>query len=323
MTQAAPKRVLITGGAGCLGSNLIEHWMPQGHALCAIDNFATGKRELVDGVRGLAFHEGSVADPEFVRRVFAEFRPTHVVHAAASYKDPADWREDAATNVAGTIHVLAAAREAGVRRFLNFQTVLCYGRPETSPIPVDHPLRPLTSYGISKVAGEHYVAMSGLRYASLRLASIIGPRLAIGPIPTFYKRLKAGQSCFCTDATRDFLDMADFLRAVDTFMADAAPSGIFNVSSGDGRTIREVYDAVRAHLGLAPDPGVRVAPVGADDVAIVVPDPAATAAATGWRARTGFAEAIARQLAWYDAHGVSDVYSHLTAPQPMRAVAEK
>ncbi|MCA3267125.1 MAG: NAD-dependent epimerase/dehydratase family protein [Azospirillum sp.] len=316
-------RVLITGGAGCLGSNLVEHWLPGDHALCTIDNFATGKRQLVTGVPGLEFHEGSIADAELVERVFATFRPTHVVHAAASYKDPADWREDAATNVTGTINVLAAARAAGVRRFLNFQTVLCYGRPETTPIPLDHPLRPFTSYGISKVAGERYVALSGLPYASLRLASVIGPRLAIGPIPTFYKRLKAGQACFCTDATRDFLDMPDFLRAVDLFIADDAPSGAFNVSSGEGRTIRDVYDAVRAHLGLPPDPGVRVAPVGADDVAVVVPDPARTFAAIGWRAQTGFAEAIARQLAWYDAHGVSDVHSHLTAPGPGRPSPER
>ena len=87
-------------------------------------------------------------------------------------------------------NVIEAARDYGVERFLNFQTVLCYGRPEQSPIPLDHPLRPFTSYGISKVAGEQYLAASNLRWVSLRLANITGPRLAIGPIPTFYKRLK-------------------------------------------------------------------------------------------------------------------------------------
>ncbi len=132
----------------------------------------------------------------------------------------ADWREDAATNVLGTVNVVECGADAyGIARIVNFQTVLCYGRPETSPIPVDHPLRPFTSYGISKVAGEQYLAMSGL---AVRLACGLpmscGPRLAIGPIPTFYKRLKAGQACFCTDAQRDFLDMSDFLAAVDLVM---------------------------------------------------------------------------------------------------------
>ncbi len=306
-------RILITGGAGCLGSNLIEHWLPQGHEILVVDNFATGKREVVPSLPRLSLLEGSIADRALVDRAFETFRPTHVIHSAAAYKDPADWREDAATNVTGTINVVEAARAHQVARLLNFQTVLCYGRPQMVPIPVDHPLRPFTSYGISKVAGEQYLAMSGLPFASLRLANVTGPRLAIGPLPTFYKRLKAGQACFCTDAQRDFLDMSDFLAAVDLLMKDDAPIGIFNVSSGEGHSIRDVYDAVRAHLQLPPDPGVKVVPVGDDDVPAVVPDPSRTTSILGWSAKVPFGETICRMLSWYDAHGVSDVYSHLAA----------
>jgi UDP-glucose 4-epimerase len=308
-------RILITGGAGCLGSNLIEHWLPQGHDILVLDNFATGKREVVPDLPHLSLNEGSITDRRFVEHAFAEFRPSHVVHSAAAYKDPADWREDAATNVLGTINVVDAARSNQVTRFLSFQTVLCYGRPDTVPTPVEHPLRPFTSYGISKVAGEQYLAMSGLPFASLRLANVTGPRLAIGPIPIFYKRLKAGQGCFCTDAERDFLDMSDFLGAVDLVMKDNGPTGIFNVSSGEGHTIRDVYDAVRNHLKLPPDPDVRVVPVGDDDVRSVVPDPSRTKSALGWSAKVSFPETMRRMLSWYDAYGVSDVYSHLAAPR--------
>ncbi|WP_029079923.1 NAD-dependent epimerase/dehydratase family protein [Bradyrhizobium sp. th.b2] len=308
-------RIIITGGAGCLGSNLIEHWLPQGHEILVIDNFATGKREVVPALPGLTLIEGSIADRDLVASAFEKFRPTHVVHSAASYKDPANWREDIATNVDGTANVIDAARAAGAGRILNFQTVLCYGRPESTPIPVEHPLRPFTSYGISKVAGEQYLAMSGLPYVSLRLANVTGPRLAIGPIPTFYKRLKAGQGCFCSDAQRDFLDMSDFLAAVDLAMAEQAPTGVFNVSSGIGHSIKEIYDLVRSHLGLPADPDVKVVPVGDDDVPSVVPDPSRTRAVLGWQAKVPFDEAIRRLLAWYDAYGVSDVYSHLAAPK--------
>ncbi|MBC9877527.1 NAD-dependent epimerase/dehydratase family protein [Bradyrhizobium sp. INPA01-394B] len=308
-------RIIITGGAGCLGSNLIEHWLPQGHEVLVVDNFATGKREVVPELPGLTLVEGSVAHRDLVASVFAKFRPTHVVHSAASYKDPANCWEDIATNVQGTANVIDAARDVGVKRIVNFQTVLCYGRPESTPIPVDHPLRPFTSYGISKVAGEQYLAMSGLPFASLRLANVTGPRLAIGPIPTFYKRLKAGQGCFCTDAQRDFLDMSDFLAAVDLAMADSAPTGAFNVSSGIGHSIKEIYDLVRSHLGLPADPDVKVVPVGDDDVPSVVPDPSRTQALLGWRAQVPFDETIRRLLAWYDAHGVNDVYSHLAVPK--------
>lgn len=306
-------RILITGGAGCLGSNLIEHWLPQGHEILVIDNFATGKREVVPALKGLTLVEGSVADREIVTRTFDQLKPTHVVHSAASYKDPANWQEDAATNVTGTINVVDAARKHTVARILNFQTVLCYGRPDTVPIPVDQPLRPFTSYGISKVAGEQYLAMSRLPFASLRLANVCGPRLAIGPIPTFYKRLKAGQACFCTDAQRDFLDMSDFLSAVDLAMGEKAPNGIFNVSSGESHSIKDVYDLVRAHLGLTPDPVVKVVPVGDDDVPAVVPDPSETTKTLGWKAKVAFPETMTRMLSWYDAYGVSDVYSHLAA----------
>jgi UDP-glucose 4-epimerase len=307
-------RILITGGAGCLGSNLIERWLPRGHDILVIDNFATGKREVVPPVERLTLVEGSIADASLVQRTVADFKPSHVVHAAASYKDPANWREDVATNVTGTINVVEAARAGGVKRLINLQTVLCYGRPERVPIPVEHALRPFTSYGISKVAGEQYIVMSGLPFASLRLANVTGPRLAIGPIPTFYKRLKAGQGCFCTDAVRDFLDMSDFLAAMDLVMQVGAPTGVLNVSSGVGRTIKDIYALVRAHLKLPPDPAVKVVPVGDDDVPAVVPDPSRTQAALGWRAQVDFAETIRRMLSWYDAHGVTDVYSHLSAP---------
>ncbi|MFP6901433.1 MAG: NAD-dependent epimerase/dehydratase family protein, partial [Opitutales bacterium] len=101
-------RVLITGGAGCLGSNLIERWLPEGNEILVIDNFATGKREVVPELPGLKVVEGTIADPSLVDRCFEEFSPEVVIHSAASYQDPSNWAEDAATNVAGAIHVAKA-----------------------------------------------------------------------------------------------------------------------------------------------------------------------------------------------------------------------
>jgi len=312
-------RLLITGGAGCLGSNLIEHYLPQGHEILVIDNFATGQREVVPQLARLTLVEGSVADRNLLQNTFAGFAPTHVIHSAAAYKDPQDWREDAESNVTGTINVVEAARRAGVKRLVNFQTALCYGRPDRVPIPVDHPTRPFTSYGISKTAGEAYLALCEVPWVSLRLANISGPRLAIGPIPTFYKRLKAGQGCFCTDSVRDFLDMEDFLDIMDVVLRDDAPTGIFNVSTGEGHTIKEVFDTVAAYLGVTLAEPVPVVPPGADDVPAVVLDPARTEQVLGWRAKIGFAETIERMLRWYDAHGVSAIYSHLQGPSAKEA----
>ena len=243
-------RILITGGAGCLGSNLIEHWLPKEREFLVLDNFATGKREVVPEMAGLSVREGHIASTDFVNQAFADFRPEIVIHSAASYKDPADWQEDARSNVLGTIEVVRAAEKYDAKRIVNFQTVLCYGKTERSPIPVDQPVAPFTSYGISKTAGEQYLLQASIPAVSLRLANVTGPRLAIGPIPTFYKRLKAGQKCFCSDTARDFLDMSDFLSMMDLVIAPDAARGVFNVASGEAHYIKEVFDLVARHLNV-------------------------------------------------------------------------
>src|SRR5262249_32695816 len=135
---------------------------------------------------------------------------------------------------------------------------------------------------------------------------------------TFYKRLKAGQGCFCSDAVRDFLDMSDFLEAVDLVLRNDAPTGLFNVSTGEGHTIKDVFDAVETHLEIVPAEPVPVVPCGPDDVPAVVLDPSHTERVLGWHAKVGFIETIERMLRWYDAHGVSAIYSHL---RPARADA--
>jgi UDP-glucose 4-epimerase len=303
-------RILITGGAGCLGSNLVEKFFSQGHQVCVIDNFATGKREVLSERKGLRIIEGSIAHPKLIEKTFTEFQPTHVIHSAASYKDPSNWSEDAITNVCGSIIVARESEKLGVKRLINFQTALCYGNPQAVPIPVSAPTAPITSYGISKTAGEAYLLQGSIPVVSLRLANICGPRLAIGPIPTFYKRLKEGQNCFCTDTVRDFLDIRDFFQLIDLVMLEGAPTGVFNVSTGVGHTILDIYKEVCLYLGMEP-PKVDVKKHAHDDIHKVVLDPSNTARAFGWSAKVGFKETIQNQLLWYDAHGVNDIFSHL------------
>jgi UDP-glucose 4-epimerase len=303
-------KILITGGAGCLGSNLIEHWLPKGHQIMVIDNFATGKREVVPNVKGLTVVEGSIAAANLVNECFEKFKPEVVIHSAAAYKDPENWVEDTTTNVIGSAIVARAAKANGVSRLINFQTALCYGRPEILPIPVTHPTAPFTSYGITKTAGEQFMLLSGVPTLSLRIANVTGPRLAIGPIPTFYKRLKAGQNCFCSDTSRDFLDMSDFLSFMDIAIQPGSPTGIFNVSSGEAHSIKEIFDIVSQYLKLG-KMDVPITPVLDDDVPIVVLDPSLTNLAFQWRARVNFVKTIERQLEWYDQYGISDVFSHL------------
>lgn len=306
-------RILITGGAGCLGSNLIEHWLPQGNEIFVIDNFATGKREVVPSMPGLTVREGTIADEGLVSECFAAFKPDVVVHSAAAYKDPDDWIEDSRTNVIGSANVAKAAKAQGVGRLINFQTALCYGRPQQLPIPNTHPTAPFTSYGITKTAGEQLMLLSGVPTLTLRIANVTGPRLAIGPIPTFYKRLKAGQNCFCSDTSRDFLDMSDFLAFMDLAVKPNAPTGTFNIASGEAHSIKEIFDLVSEYLGLGRIE-VPVVPPAADDVPVVSLDASETQRIFGWVAKVGFADTVRRQLQWYDECGISDVFSHLKSP---------
>jgi nucleoside-diphosphate-sugar epimerase len=304
-------RLLITGGAGSLGTNIIEHLGAQCEEILVVDNFATGKKAALLPAKNLQIKEGTITDLNLVNELFESFRPTHVIHSAASYKDPDNWVEDSSTNVIGTCNVVRAAERVQVQRLINFQTALCYGRPSQIPIPITHPTSPFTSYGITKTAGEAFVRASKISNASFRLANVTGPRLAIGPIPTFYKRLKSDESCSVSTTVRDFLDMSDFLSLVDVALKSDAPSGIFNVSTGEGHTIEEIFRVVAKHVGRPNAEPASINPPGPDDVAAVVLDPSETENAFGWKANIGFAETIYRMLSWYDTHGVTDIYSHL------------
>jgi nucleoside-diphosphate-sugar epimerase len=304
-------RLLITGGAGSLGTNIIEHIGSQCESILVLDNFATGKKAALLPAENLQVVEMSITERDKLDVLFSDFQPTHVIHSAASYKDPNDWQEDSLTNVVGTCNVVRAAEKNNVKRLINFQTALCYGRPQQVPIPITHSTAPFTSYGITKTAGEAFVLNADVSSTSFRLANVTGPRLAIGPIPTFYKRLKAGEDCSVSTTVRDFLDMGDFLTLMELSLADDAPTGVFNVSTGEGHTIEEIFRLVAQHVGKPNAEPVAINPPGPDDVAQVVLDPSQTEVQYGWKAKISFADTISRMLTWYDVNGVTDIYSHL------------
>jgi UDP-glucose 4-epimerase len=307
-------RILITGGAGCLGSNLIEHWLPQDHEIFVIDNFATGKREVVPEVPGLTVKEGSIVDQELVDACFAQFQPEVVIHAAAAYKDPDDWVEDSRTNVIGSTHVARAAKACGAKRLINFQTALCYGRPQQLPILASHPTAPFTSYGITKTAGEQFMMLSGVP----TLVSAHRQRHRPAPCdrtdPNLLQAPEGWPELLSARIPREISSTCrDFLAFMDLAIQTDAPTGVYNIASGEAHSIKEIFDLVTDYLGLG-SREVPVVPPAADDVPVVALDASETLKAFGWQARVGFAETIKRQLAWYDKYGVSDVFSHLKAP---------
>src|SRR4051812_33611352 len=210
------RKVLITGGSGFIGSHVADRLLARGDEVLVIDNYATGRRDNLRPSPNLRIVEGSIADGSLVDRLFDEFKPDCVIHAAASYKDPHGWVEDARTNVVGTVNVVQASERTKVARLIYFQTALCYGlHPLEQPITLDHPLRPYeSSYAISKTAAENYIALGGVDYVSFRLANAYGPRNMSGPLPTFFDRLTNGKKCFVMDTRRDFIYIADLVEVV-------------------------------------------------------------------------------------------------------------
>ena len=136
-------KVLITGGAGFIGSHLADRVLDLGGEVCVIDNYATGRRDNLAQHPRLNVIEGTIADPRLVECAFGDFCPELVVHAAASYKDPANWSEDALSNVVGTANIVKAAQRTSVQRLIYFQTSLCYGlKPTEQPLHGSLPTRP-------------------------------------------------------------------------------------------------------------------------------------------------------------------------------------
>jgi UDP-glucose 4-epimerase len=304
-------RILITGVAGFIGSHLAEHFLERGHTVYGIDNLSTGREENIpDGAR---FVETSIGSAPAVNSLFREASPDVVYHCAASYKDPEDWERDAWVNVEGTIRVLRAALQAKVRRLVYFQTSLCYGIAPVSPVRVGAPIDPTSSYAISKTAAEQYIALSGIDWVSLRLANIFGPRNLSGPIPTFYRRLTGGDPVTVVDTRRDFVYIADLVRAAVMFAEPNTPGGVWHVGSGEDCEIFTVYQAVREAMGLTPD-DVEVRPRGEDDAATILVDPSLTEQEFGWKAEHDFRAGVRAAVDWYREHGVTNTFTHLKEP---------
>lgn len=310
-------KVLITGGAGHVGSHVAEQLLERGDQVLVIDNYQTGRRDNLLPHNNLTIVEDTIANTEVVDKIFREFQPEVVVHAAASYKDPENWTGDAQTNVLGTINVVRAAKEAGIRRLIYFQTALCYGlKPIEQPITLEHPYfsgkyAGGSSYAISKTCGELYIELSGLDFISFRLANSYGPRNLSGPLPTFYSRLQSGKKCFVNDTRRDFIFIKDLVQVVLKAIDGMGEKGYYHISSGTDYAIKELFDSVLKALDLTLDEEVEVRKRGEDDVYTILLDPSKTNETFDWKVTTKLEEGIKETIEWYKQYGVTQTYTHL------------
>lgn len=310
-------KILITGGAGFIGSHLTERLLGLNHEVLVIDNYATGRRDNLSPHANLKVVEGSITDTMLVDKLFDDFKPEIVVHAAAAYKDPENWLEDANTNVIGTVNIVKAAMRLNVKRIVYFQTALCYGlKPLEQPITLKHPLFSGdypggSSYAISKTSAEQYIELSGLDFISFRLANAYGPRNLSGPLPTFFHRLSTGKACFVMDTRRDFIFIDDLIDCVLKAVNGMGIRGYYHISSGSDYSIKELFDNTLKALEITLEKDVEVRQRGEDDVFTILIDPSKTNKDFDWKISTPLETGIKKAVEWYKTHGITQTFTHL------------
>lgn len=310
-------KVLVTGGAGHIGSHIVERLIDRGDEVLVIDNYQTGRRDNLQSHENLSIVEDSIANTELVCKVFEDFKPEVLVHAAASYKNPGNWTEDVLTNVLGATNLVKAAQKSDVRRIIYFQTALCYGlKPIEQPITLKHPYfsggySGGSSYAISKTGGELYIELSGIEFLSFRLANSYGPRNLSGPLPTFYSRLTSGKECFVMDTRRDFVFVDDVVNVIIKAIDGMGSCGYYHISSGKDYAIKELFDATLKALDITLDKPVEIRERGEDDVYTILLDPEKVKKDFDWSVQVPLEDGIKRTIEWYKMHGISQTYTHL------------
>ncbi len=245
-------RILVTGGAGFIGSHIVEAYLAEGHEVAVVDNLATGRRANVP--RGATLHEVDLHALE-LKTIFAEFQPEIVNHhaAQASVKvGTADPVHDLEVNGGGTARLLQLAIENGVRKVIYSSSGgTVYGEPEFLPVTEEHPIAPRSNYGTSKYVGELYIQLAartaGVDYTIFRYGNAFGPRQdphgEAGVIAIFTGLMLAGQPCTIDgdgEQKKDYLYVGDIARA--NVLALTGGSGLVaNVGTGEGVTVNHIF----------------------------------------------------------------------------------
>ena len=298
-------KILVTGGAGFIGSNVVDAYVAAGHQVLVADDLSAGKRANVNPAATL--HEVDIASPELVALVQAE-RPDIINHHAAqtsvrhSVGNPLD---DCRRNILGSLNVIDAARDAGVGKLIYISSGgAIYGEPSTLPCPEEHPIVPDSPYGASKHAPEHYLdiysRMYGLRYTVLRYGNVYGPRQdpfgEAGVIAIFAAQMLAGQPATINgsgDQERDFVYVGDAVRA-NLLALETGDGEAFNIGSGEGTTINQVFELLKEAIGYEHD--VIRGPAKAGETFRIYLNITKAAHDLGWRPEVSLRDGLTRTV---------------------------
>ena len=305
-------RVLITGGAGMVGSHVAELLEARGDEVIIVDNFATGRPEHLLNLRTQYKFEDSIANESLYAQLSSQFSNIDViVHTAASFANGNDWSDHINTNVLGTALITRLVQKFNCR-LIYFQTALCYGdNPTIQPVPLEYSRQPMaSSYAISKTAGEFYIEQSGVDFVTFRLANIVGPRNLSGPLPIFYKRISAGEKCVIANAKRDFIDVRN-LATVVLQAVDGHGNGAYHFSSGKDVQIIDLYKKVVSAMRLDFEPEYDFQENAAGGPPSILLDPTRTYSDFDMPTLNSIEETVSGAISYYEKFGVTREVTHL------------
>lgn len=258
-------KILVTGGAGFIGSHVVDGLIDEGHSVVVVDDLSTGKKEYLN--RRAVFYHLDIRSPD-LREVFATERPELVNHHAAQVdvrRSVADPTFDAAVNIVGSVNVLECARRHGVEKFIYASTGgAVYGEPVYLPCDENHPLNPICPYGMSKLVAERYLHLyrqnHGLEYTVLRYANVYGPRQdpfgEAGVVAIFAQQLSHGEQVIINgngEQERDFVYVDDVVRA-NIMTINQSGAQTYNLGTGVGTSINQLFSLMKDMAGYERDP---------------------------------------------------------------------
>lgn len=301
-------KVLVTGGAGFIGSNIVDRLIELNHDVAVVDNLSTGRRENLNP--GAEFYNVDIVNKEDLNRVFEAFKPEICIHHAAqidvqrSIKEP-DY--DADVNIVGTINVLNACRLSGARKIIYASSAAVYGEPEYLPLDENHKVDPISYYGASKHTPEHYIKifsqLYGLRYTILRYSNVYGirqdPMGEGGVIAIFLNKLVKGEvpTIFGDgEQTRDFIYVKDVVEA-NIAALTRGDGDILNISTNTYISINDLVKKMIEASGRELNPNYGPARKG--DIIHSYMDNRRAAEVLGWEPRYGLVEGLRETYEYY------------------------
>jgi len=303
-------KILVTGGAGFIGSHTVDALVATGqHQVSIIDNLTAGKRQQVN--RAARFHEIDLRDADAVRRVIEAETPEVIVHLAAQMdvrRSVADPPFDAQVNLVGFLNLMESARQHGLRRVIFSSTGgAIYGEQEKFPAPEDHPLHPVSPYGVAKLATEAYLffykVQYGIDYTALRYGNVYGPRQdphgEAGVVAIFCGRMLEGKPCTIYGdgkQTRDYIFVGDVVLA-NVAAANTNVSGAINIGTGIETNVNDLYHTLGTVADVTRTPEYAPARPGEQSRSVI--SPALAAQLLNWRPQVDLAKGLDETFSYF------------------------